>query len=54
MAEFWKGMLKFTGILAGLCICAGAVGAWHYWNMDGFVAFLVAGAGVTLCGRAID
>jgi hypothetical protein len=28
--------------------------AWHYFKIDGFLAFLIAGAGLTLVGKAFN
>lgn len=46
-------MLKqaLAGIV-GLIMIAGAAAAWKYWHIDGFLAFLLGGAGVSLIGFA--
>lgn len=40
--------------VCGIAIMGGAAAAWHYFKIDGFLAFLIAGAGLTLVGKAFN
>jgi hypothetical protein len=38
-------------VVSGFLLMAGAVASWHWLHIDGFVAFLIAGAGLSLIGK---
>lgn len=46
---------KFHAAMAamvGLLMIGGAAAGWKFWQIDGFLAFLLGAAGVTLVGAA--
>jgi hypothetical protein len=45
-------MMKLLGMICGLLIMGGAAAAWHYWHVDGLIALLIAGGGMTLVYNA--
>ncbi len=47
-------VLKVVGVVAGLAVAACAALAWHYWQMDGFISFMVALGGLGLAAKSID
>lgn len=46
-------VLAVLSVLVGLLIMAGALAAWHYWQMDGVIAFIVAAGGATLVSHGV-
>jgi hypothetical protein len=42
------------GIIAGLAICAGAAYSHKYYEVGGFVAFLVFIVGASIIGRSLQ
>jgi hypothetical protein len=47
-------MTKLLGMVCGLAIMGGAVASWHYWHIDGVIAFLIAGAGIAVIYRTFE
>ncbi len=39
-------------VVVGLFIAAGAVVAWHFFKIDGFLAFIAGGFGLAIIGKA--
>jgi hypothetical protein len=49
-----NNMLRMCGVVAGLALMAGAVASWHYWEVNGLLAFLMGLAGFSLVTGSLD
>jgi hypothetical protein len=45
-----KALTRIVGGFFGLLIIAGAIAAFHFWQINGFVATMLGAAGVSLIG----
>ena len=39
---------SIAAMFIGLIIMGGSLAAWHYWQMDGVLAFIIATGGATM------
>lgn len=46
-------MNKSVEAIFGLILTAGAVAAWRFWNVDGFLACIVVFTGISMIGHAV-
>jgi len=48
-----KALQTILGVTTGLLIAGGAVAAWHFWQIDGLVAFIIGSSGIALAGASL-
>ena len=47
-------MKKTAETCCGILIAAAATSAWHYWQIDGLIAYVVAAGGLWMVADAFD
>ena len=48
-----KAFQTILGVATGLIIAGGAVVTWHFWKMDGVVAFAIGCMGIALATASL-